>query len=319
MEHRKSEQKILFNKLQRIKTPQKIIECIQHGLTKWESLNQESITMSAPTYGSVRPLDIALTQAFRDQTKHIGWEHFLKGRISIHWCKAFHIGSPKSQEDATSWGAELITHLLMYSSSLWKFRNGILHGHNAAESRLKEQEKIHLAISTAYSAYEQDKFVISRSLSSLFEKPIEYLLKADLDQQQCWLRTYEEGVDTQREFRHRQAEAAKNFFLPKKSTPTNRALAHNFTFPFTLSQNTSVPSVSNDLSTTYSSEILSITSMDTYQDNQSSYELSVLASDEISQSSHSTVNSHTPPSQQGGKDRGYRPCLTFSGNPSQHR
>jgi hypothetical protein len=153
--------------------------------------------MQPPNSGSVRSIDIALTQAFRDQTRHIGWDQFLRGRRSIHWHKAFMISTASNEKDAISWSTGLISLLLMYSSSLWKFRNGILHGHNLTESRLKEQEKLHQDILAAFSVYEQDKFVVSRTLSSLFEKPIEYLLRTDLDHQRCWLQTFKEGVDSQ--------------------------------------------------------------------------------------------------------------------------
>ncbi len=109
--NRQLEQASMFATHMKMKTPPQIITCIKHGLTKWETLGHESEQMTAPNRGSVRLLDVALTQAFRDQTRHIGWGHFLRGWISIHCGKAFAIcsKSPDTQNKEIVWRAHLIT------------------------------------------------------------------------------------------------------------------------------------------------------------------------------------------------------------------
>lgn len=47
--------------------------------------------MHSPTIGSVQPIDVTITQAYRAQSSTIGWDHFLCGRISVHWGQAYHL------------------------------------------------------------------------------------------------------------------------------------------------------------------------------------------------------------------------------------
>jgi hypothetical protein len=128
LENRRIEQAFFLATLQKIKTHPKIISCIQHGIMEWERQGQDSQNMRAPTIGSVLPLDIALTQAFRDQSKYIGWDHFLRGRISPHWSKAFAIsnGPTSNQRYTATWGIDLVSSLIIYSSS-FKFQQHIQH------------------------------------------------------------------------------------------------------------------------------------------------------------------------------------------------
>jgi hypothetical protein len=87
----------------------------------------------------------------------------------------------------------------------------------------KKREHLHNNIINAYMAYNADKFIVSRHLSSLFDKPLEYILKSDSDYLQCWLNTYDEAVKTQQDFRCRQSIAAKNFFKPRKTDPSQQS------------------------------------------------------------------------------------------------
>ncbi len=125
-ENRQKEQEALLANLRKIKTPVTIISCIHHGIiVEWTRHGQVSQNIRAQNSGSVHSLDIALTQAYIDQSKHIGWDQFLRGRISTHWSKAFAIssGSASDQKNTANWGANLISSLLNYSSSP---RDGVL-------------------------------------------------------------------------------------------------------------------------------------------------------------------------------------------------
>jgi hypothetical protein len=72
-----------------------------------------------------------LKQAFRTQS-HIGWENFLKGRISRDWItyvrhnKENSNGHGKSQD----WSAKYIGGLWEHLKRLWQFRNDIYHQDN---------------------------------------------------------------------------------------------------------------------------------------------------------------------------------------------
>jgi hypothetical protein len=122
----------------------------------------------------------------------------------------------------TTWASYLIQRILEYISSIWTFRNGVIHGHSLAEAQQKIMEGLQKDITTAYEAYQKDPFIVSHQLSSLFHKPLQILLKKDKDSLTCWLRTYEEAVLHQQEFRRCQSEAAKNFFIPKSKQNTSR-------------------------------------------------------------------------------------------------
>jgi hypothetical protein len=219
--NRKAAMEALWSNIKKIETHKDILECLKYGLSQWSSSSDgDPLTMRAPTSSSIKPLDMALTQAFRSQNT-IAWEHLLRGRISIHWRKAFTLTQTNKQSkkvSATTWSSNLIGALLLYTSSLWKFWNGVLHGHTLEEEDKKKRETLSINITNAYTAYETAKFIVSRHLSSLFDKHIQYILKSDTDYLQCWLNTYDEAVKTQSEDRHRQSIAAKNFFKPRKPT-----------------------------------------------------------------------------------------------------
>jgi hypothetical protein len=211
------------NALTKIGTPPRIVQCIQYGLTTYEQSQEDStLDTRAPTYGSLNPLDVTLTQALHAQTK-IGWENFLRGRISLHWRKAYTMSKKGAQPNAIpapKWTSALIWSILEYSSALWSFRNGVVHGHTIVEEKQKRLAALSVEITQAYEQYNQDTFIVSHHLSSLFDKPVQYITQGDIDFQTSWLCTYKEAVITQKEFRHRQSIAAREFFKPRKSSIT---------------------------------------------------------------------------------------------------
>ncbi len=79
----------LITNLDNLRTPQEIVAAIEHGLLAWASSHvNPDYAIRAPTRGSVKPTDIILTQAFHEQTS-LGWNQFLRGRISKKWGSAF--------------------------------------------------------------------------------------------------------------------------------------------------------------------------------------------------------------------------------------
>ncbi len=107
--------------------------------------------------------------------------------------------------------------------SLWKFRNGVVHGHNVEEEEKKKRESLHTKVTNAYMAYNANKFIVSRHLSTMFDKPLPCILKSDTDYLQCWLHSYDEAIKTQQEFRRRQSDATKIFFKPRKRESLNHS------------------------------------------------------------------------------------------------
>jgi ribonuclease HI len=228
--NRNNLQSALVTALTKIRTPERILECIQYGLTTYEESQEDpSLDTRAPTYGSLKPVDISLTQAIHAQNT-IGWEHFLRGRLSIHWRKAYTISQTSSQSKAppaSQWISTFIQRVLEYSSALWSFRNGVVHGHTIDEEKSKRLTNLATEITQAYEQYQQDNFIISHNLSTLFDKPLQYILQGDVDFQISWLRTYKEAVATQQDFRQRQSIAARDFFKPRRPATTSHAQNRN--------------------------------------------------------------------------------------------
>jgi hypothetical protein len=72
-----------------------------------------------------------LQQAFRTQS-HIGWDNFLKGRISRDWLTYVHHSETHSNGHGKNkdWSAKFIGGIWDYLKCLWKFRNDIYHQDN---------------------------------------------------------------------------------------------------------------------------------------------------------------------------------------------
>jgi len=61
------------------------------------------------------------------------------------------------------WAKTVIIHLWTYSMSLWKLRNGVVHGHTMEETKRQESQHLQNKIQQEYAAYHLDKFIISLS------------------------------------------------------------------------------------------------------------------------------------------------------------
>ncbi len=82
-DNRNIQRKQLHDSLHQLGTPKKIVHAITHGLAEWESSVTATVPCIRPPYrGTVLPADCSLIQAFLEQTYDIGWDHFLRGRIS---------------------------------------------------------------------------------------------------------------------------------------------------------------------------------------------------------------------------------------------
>jgi hypothetical protein len=117
--HRATAQGKLRDTLRQLKTPDKLLINLMHGISSWERL-QSGGKPSSLYRGSVVPEDVAVVQAFSDQTD-IGWGQLLRGRISKRWAEAFK--TPMRQDmpnnfSATSWVKQVVRALWEYSISL---------------------------------------------------------------------------------------------------------------------------------------------------------------------------------------------------------
>jgi hypothetical protein len=183
------------------KTPEKLIDALLHGLQSWTGrLAGDNI---CPLYrGTVLPDDIALVQAFHEQTA-IGWDHLLRGRISQKWSNAYQICTGTNNAIKTGqWTKHLIRALWYYSKSLWVYRNGVVHGHSKEEEKAREKERLQRLVEEEFKLYQGDQFIVSPQFAYLFSRRTkEERLQMDRDALSSWLRTVQEAKNYQIYFR----------------------------------------------------------------------------------------------------------------------
>jgi hypothetical protein len=224
-----------FNK---ISTPNSNIHSIVHGISTWtDSQCNDNLQICAPTRGSIKTPDVMLTQAFTEQTINVGWDQFLRGRVSTMWGKAFtaHGSEGTRNNESSTWVKRLILKVWDYTISLWKFCNGIVHGTTKKENIEKCLAELWNKVSEKYAEYAKDQFIISPKFNSLFlKKSLEDRLKMSRDSLASWLLSVKEAEAYQGVFRASLAKAEKRFYHPKsrskvKVDPKNIPTMNNLT------------------------------------------------------------------------------------------
>ncbi len=126
----------------------------------------------------------------------LGWEAFLRGRISSKWQLAY-ATDQFTPAQSLKWAGQLIGYLLHYSQQLWNFRCGVVHGATLEESRQKHRSSLISLVQTAFEEFTLDPFHIPSNWRRLFQRPLPALLLSDSDTLSCWLRSYSEAVQQQ--------------------------------------------------------------------------------------------------------------------------
>ena len=203
---RKQQQTILWQQLENINTPEKLLTTIKRGLSSLELGDQ------APT----DEFDHEVAQAQFE----LGWSAFLRGRISTRWQLAFNDGD-EGDRVSRKWAGNLVIHLLQYSQQLWIFRCGTVHGHNKEESRQRHKEDLLQQIHAAYEEYSNDPFCVPNDWRSLFGRPFHTYGLSDRDTLACWLKSFSEAKQQQALLLTRQQAASKIFFKKLKPDPSS--------------------------------------------------------------------------------------------------
>jgi hypothetical protein len=193
-------QEILRGALTMAKTPDKLSSSIFHGINS--SVREDD--PPTPLYrGSVLPGDVALVQAFLDQTL-LGWDQLLRGRISRKWSAAYMICGVRDKGGHSrpdSWAKQLIRALWEYSASLWRHRNGEVYGHTVEEKRENERQQLQNKIEQEFREYKANPFVVSPQHISLFtRRTLRDRKRMDRDSMASWLRSVEEANVTRLSF-----------------------------------------------------------------------------------------------------------------------
>ena len=93
----------------------------------------------------------------RRQQDTIGWDHFIRGKLSPHWAllqdqyATRHPYHPSSKE----WQSSLIRYMANQSYSLWLLHNKAQHGTDAPSRHRKLLTQAHNAIHALYKLREQ--------------------------------------------------------------------------------------------------------------------------------------------------------------------
>ncbi len=198
------------------KTPEKLAAALLHGMTSWTELPEgENIV---PLYrGTVLPDEVTLVQAFLEQMA-IGWDHLLRGRISLKWSAAYQLCTGTNDAVWTElWAKNLVRAIWAYSKSLWEYRNGEVHGHTLEEEKLREKERLQSQVEEEFSLYHKDPFIVSPQFAYLFtRKTKEERQWLDRDALSSWLHTVAEAISHRLNFRQSLTKLSTRFFKHKK-------------------------------------------------------------------------------------------------------
>lgn len=121
----------------------------------------------------------------------IGWEHFLKGRISNKWLELQE--QYKDEEllppnhDGFHWAQTTIAQIIKISLQLWDYRNKILRGFNYADSMLLKRQEITDKIRQSY----QHSTEVEPHFYHIFDKPLQDLFNHSVSYLQAWQFTYD--------------------------------------------------------------------------------------------------------------------------------
>jgi hypothetical protein len=217
--HHQNQLEQLQTRLLKAGAPDAIASAIIHGISQWSLCQSGSITQQrSPYIGSLKPIEIAITQAYADQTSPIGWDNLLRGRLSNLWDRAYAMAqtTPNTTLGSSGLTDKIIPILWDYSQAIWEYRNGTVHGKTAEEQAALEVTAVQTEITLAYEEYAKDPFIIPSQSCHLFtSRPLTQRIQLDIDSMLCWLRSYREAKLYQQAATKHQAEAAKHFFKPK--------------------------------------------------------------------------------------------------------
>jgi len=195
------QQGILWTNLALINTPSSLTDIIKLGV------NFQDTPSTSP---HSTPQETDLSAAFNSQLT-LGWEAFLRGRISKQWQVAFARGHGPSKQ-TLKWAGKLVALLLHYSQQLWTFRCGVVHGQTKEKSRQKQRAQSLQQVQAAYDEYHRDPFHIPSPWWRLFLRPLPSFSLSNRDTISCWLRSYSEAVQQQNLEEVKLQQQSRKFF-----------------------------------------------------------------------------------------------------------
>ena len=202
--YRQSQQETHWKSLGSLQTPPTLLEYICNDITNPRSPdeynlpeNKRSIEETHTTLP--REVSALCHEAYIQQSEVLGWDNFLRGRISILWGESFFQASMARQHwaDKRGWASKVINLILQYSSSLWYFRRSLIHGRTVEESKQKIFLQLQVKVEAAYIAYSANLFVVDYATRNIFLVPLPLRLRQDIDSLRCFLQSYDLATERQ--------------------------------------------------------------------------------------------------------------------------
>jgi hypothetical protein len=109
---------------------------------------------SAPVFSDRFPDGYSSTPycAVIDQQNSIGWDHFIRGKLSKEWQKVQYVHAKRygMTKQSEGWVLDLIKLMANSSFQLWELRNQCRHGHDDATRQQSMYEQVHREIRCLY-------------------------------------------------------------------------------------------------------------------------------------------------------------------------
>jgi glutaredoxin len=224
--YRTRQQEILWKSLTTLKTPQLILQDIKRGILSCDTASsynpelslvlpmvEKASSSSSRSWNSTEDLSFA---AFKEQMS-LGWEQFLRGRISQRWREAYthDCSSRHIRANGVQWAGGVIQVVLDYSLALWKFRCNLLYGRSKAKAEQKIMADLHRKVICTYEDFERDPFLVHQDYRNIFSVSLDRRLKQDRDSLECFLSTVDLAIKERQQFLILQSETARRFFFPR--------------------------------------------------------------------------------------------------------
>ena len=83
---------------------------------------------------------------------HIGWKHFIKGRVTRWWreIQEYHYKVKGSMRTVRSWAEGLVSNILTLVHKQWIARNAVVHARDDLGLKVREGEELRIAIDTQF-------------------------------------------------------------------------------------------------------------------------------------------------------------------------
>ena len=121
-------------------TPAPMAQMMMTALTRWFSNLRPDLVPKLSTSPDEPNLNLhsLINDAYVHQN-YIGWGHFLRGRLSLHWKRCiseyYKFRQPGDEFNPSQWMRKTIDAVWQIFLTIWTVRNGELHGKDYDEQR----------------------------------------------------------------------------------------------------------------------------------------------------------------------------------------